>query len=108
MFVRVARFEGLDTSNLDETYEQFRRMARSQTVPEGIDEAVFQTLRDGVKRWMSLVDREAGASLDLTFSETAEDARKVHEALDSLSPPEGAGRRTTVGTYELMLDEQLG
>ena len=39
--------------------------------------------------------------------DSAEDARLVHEALDSLTPPEGAGRRTSVETFELMLDEQL-
>ena len=57
----------------------------------------FTTLpaRQGVKRVMSLVDREAGASLDLVFTATAEDAQRVHEALDSLTPPEGAGKRTS-------------
>jgi hypothetical protein len=108
MFVRVARFEGLDTSNLERDMEQFREMVRMEQRPEGMDEAVFQTLREGVKRFMSLVDRERGVSLDLAFTATEEDARRVHEALDSLTPPEGSGRRTNVETYELMLDEQLG
>lgn len=107
MFVRVARFEGLDTSNLEADMEAFREMVRMQERPEGMDEGTFQTLRDGVKRWVSLVDRERGVSLDMAFTETAEDARRVHDALDSLTPPEGSGRRTNVETYELMLDEQL-
>ena len=42
------------------------------------------------------------------FTDNADDARRVHEALDSMSPPEGAGRRTSVQTFELLLDEQLG
>jgi hypothetical protein len=108
MFVRVARFEGMDTSNLEQDMEQFRQMVRMETKPDGMDDGVFETLRGGVKRFMSLVDREAGVSLDLTFTETAEDARRVHDALDSLTPPEGSGRRTSVETYELMLDEKLG
>ena len=108
MFVRVARFEGLDTSNLEADMEQFRQMVRMEQRPEGMDEQVFQTLREGVKRFMSLVDRERGMSLDLTFTASEADAQRVHEALDTLTPPEGSGRRTNVETYELMLDEQLG
>ncbi|MGI8479985.1 MAG: hypothetical protein ACR2M2_09050 [Gaiellaceae bacterium] len=60
-----------------------------------------------MRRVMSLVDRDAGVSIDLTFTDNAEDAKRVHEALDSLSPPDTAGRRSSVQTLELMLDEQL-
>jgi hypothetical protein len=42
------------------------------------------------------------------FTDSEDDARRVHEALDAMSPPEGAGRRTSVQTYELLLDEDLG
>ena len=108
MHVRVARFEGIDTTNIDRDMEEFRKMVRMPERPEGMPEETFSTLKNGVKRMMSLVDREAGVSFDLAFTDNAEDARRVHEALDSLSPPEGAGRRTSVQTFELMLDEQLG
>jgi hypothetical protein len=108
MYVRAARFEGVDTSNIDRDIEEFRRMVRSQEAPEGMSEETFSTLRSGVKRVMSFVDREQGTSLDLMFTDTEEDARRVHEALDAMSPPEGAGRRTSVETYELLLDEDLG
>jgi phosphoenolpyruvate synthase/pyruvate phosphate dikinase len=108
MYVRAARFEGIDTANIDRDMEEFRKMLRTTEVPEGMSEETFAALRSGVKRVMSLVDREQGTSLDLMFTATAEDARRVHEALDSLTPPEGAGKRTSVGTYELLLDEQLG
>jgi hypothetical protein len=107
VFVRVARFEGLDTSNLEADMERFRQMVRMEERPEGMDEQVFQTLRDGVKRFIAVVDRERGVSLDLAFTATEDDARRAHEALDSRTPPEGAGRRTNVETYELMVDEQL-
>ncbi len=70
-------------------------------------EETFATLRDNVRRVMSLVDRDAGVCIDLIFTDDGEAAQKVHEALDSLSPPDSAGRRTSVGTYELMVDEQL-
>lgn len=108
MYVRVARFEGIDTSRIDRDIEEFRRLVRAQETPEGMSEEVFSTLRSAVKRVLSLVDREQGTSLDLVFTGSADDARRVHEALDSMTPPEGAGRRTSVQTYELLLDEQLG
>ena len=106
MHVRVARFEGVDVANIDNDIEQFRRMVRSEERPEWMPEETFSTLRDGVRRVMSLVDRDAGASIDLTFTDNAEDAKRVHEALDSLSPPDSAGRRASVQTFELVLDEQ--
>jgi hypothetical protein len=107
MYVRVARFEGVDTSRLDEDYEAFRRMVRATERPEFMPEDVFETLRSRVRRVMSLADRDAGVTLDLTFTDNEDDALRVHQALDSLTPPEGAGRRTSVQTFELMLDEQL-
>jgi hypothetical protein len=107
MHVRVARFEGIDVSRVQEDYARYREMMRANERPEFMPQEVFDTLRDKVRRVVSLLDREAGATLDLTFTDNAEDARAVHEALDSLTPPEGSGRRTSVQTYELMLDEQL-
>jgi hypothetical protein len=107
MYVRVARFEGLDPSRLERDYEQFREMVKAQEPPEFMPEDVFETLRTRVRRVMSLVDREAGVSLDMNFTDTEEDARAVDQALDSLTPPEGSGRRTSVAIYELMLDEQF-
>jgi hypothetical protein len=108
MYVRVARFEGLDKDTMDQDIEEFKRMVRMQERPEGMPEKVFSTLRDGVKRVMSLRDREAGVAVDLTFTENADDAKRVHEALESLTPPPGAGTRTSVQTFEVVMDEQLG
>ncbi|MDQ3380173.1 MAG: hypothetical protein M3546_07595 [Actinomycetota bacterium] len=106
MHVRVARFEGVDVANVDSDIEEFRKMVRMEERAEWMPEDTFATLRDDVRRVMSLVDRDAGVSIDLTFTDNAEDAKRVHEALDSLSPPDSAGRRASVGTFELMLDEQ--
>jgi hypothetical protein len=108
MHVRAARFEGIDTANIDRDMEEFRKMVRMETTPEGMPEEAFTTLRDCVKRVMSFVDRDAGTSLDLIFTENAEDGQRVHEVMDAMTPPEGAGRRTSVETYELVVDEQLG
>jgi hypothetical protein len=108
MYVRVARFEGRDNSNVDEEIEEFRKVVRMEERPEGMSDEAFTVLRDGVKRVMSLVDREGGTSLDLVFTGNAQDAQRVHEILDGMTPPEGAGKRTSVQTYELLMDEQLG
>ncbi len=107
MHVRVARFEGMDVSRIDSDMEDFRKMVRMEEAPEGMPEETFTTLRDNVRRVMSLVDRDAGVSIDLMFTDDAEAAPKVHEVLDGMSPPDSAGRRTSVGTFELMVDEQL-
>ncbi len=107
MHVRVARFEGVDASRIDEEYARFREMVRAGERPEFMPEEVFETLRSSVRRIMSLVDRESGTAFDLTFTDDADSARRVHEALDSLTPPEGSGRRSDVQTYELVLDEQF-
>ena len=107
MYVRVARFEGVDPSQVNEDYARFREMVRAGERPDFMPEEVFETLRSSVRRITSLLDRESGTALDLTFTDDAESARRVHEALDSLSPPEGSGSRSDVKTYELMLDEQF-
>jgi hypothetical protein len=107
MHVRVARFEGIDVSQLEENYAQFRSMVQARERPEFMPEEVFETLRSRVRRVLSLADREAGVTLDMTFTDNPEDARAVDQALDSLTPPEGSGRRSDVRTYELMLDEQF-
>jgi len=107
MHVRVARFEGIDVSRIEEDYAQYRRMLKSRERPEFMPEDVYETLSTRVRRVLSVADREAGVTMDLTFTDNAEDARAVHDALDSLTPPEGSGRRSDVGTYELMLDEQF-
>lgn len=107
MHVRVARFEGMDTSRIEQDYEQFKQMLQTRERPEFMPEETFETLRTRVRRVMSLADRDAGVSLDLTFTDNAEDAQAVHEALDSLTPPESSGRRTSVQRFELMVDEQF-
>ena len=107
MHVRMARFENVDMSSVDEDAEQFRRMLRSDERPAWMPEDAFVTLREGVDRVISLVDRSGGATTDLVFTRNEEDARKVDEALNGLNPPEGVGRRVSVQTFEVLLDEQL-
>lgn len=107
MYVRAARFEDVDPARVEEDYKRFREMVRAGERPEFMPEDVYELLRANVRRMMSFVDRESGSTLDLTFTDDADSAQRVHEALDNLSPPEGSGRRSSVQTYELMLDEQF-
>jgi hypothetical protein len=108
MRVRVARFEGIDVARVDEDAEQFKNMLRTDERPEWMPEETFSTLRQGVKRVISVVDRSSGVSLDLIFTGNEDEARRVDEALNSLTPPEGVGRRASVEQFELLFDEQLG
>jgi hypothetical protein len=82
MYVRVARFDGVDPSRVDEDYARFREMVRAGERPEFMPEEVFETLRSSVRRITSLLDRGSGTALDLTLTDDAESARRVHEALD--------------------------
>jgi hypothetical protein len=107
MYVRIARFEGVDRSQIDEDAEQFRKMLRANERPDWMPEEAYATLESGVTRVISLVDRDAGVTMDLTFTRDADAAQRVDDALDSLNPPEGVGRRASVETYEVLLDEQL-
>ncbi|MDP8909913.1 MAG: hypothetical protein M3N47_12540 [Chloroflexota bacterium] len=55
---------------------------------------------------MMLVDRENNRGVDVIFCETEEDLRRVDQAMNEMSPPPGAGTRTSVEVYEVAVDEQ--
>jgi hypothetical protein len=110
MYVRIARFEGLDTSRIDEQVAEMKRdidAARSGSAPPEFADQI-EKLRGTVKRLNQLVDRQSGTALGLTFCETEEDVRTADAALNEMSPGEGQGRRTGVEIYELVLDETFG
>jgi hypothetical protein len=100
MFVRIARFEGGDTSNVDESIARVRSMMDEGSTPPGLE---------GARRSMMLVDRKTGSGLGLTFFDTEDDLRRGDEALNEMSPPAGTtGRRTSVETYEVAIDREWG
>ena len=110
MYARVARFEGGDPSRIDEDVADMKRQmdaARSGDLPADTPEQV-RTLMETVTRWMELADRTSGVSLGIAFCKTEEDARRADATLDSMSPSEDAGKRTSVGIYEVVLDESFG
>ena len=109
MYARVARFEGADPSRMDEQIAEMRSQiegARSGTLPADAPAAV-RTLTETVSRVVQLVDRRTGTALGMTFSETEDGMRRADEALNSMSPGDEAGSRTSVEFYEVALDEDF-
>lgn len=109
MYARIARFEGGDPSRYDEQVAEMKQemdRARSGEVPADAPPQA-RALMETVSRFVDLVDRKSGTSLGITFCETAEDMQRAHEALNELSPGEGAGKRTSVEIFEVGLDESL-
>ena len=96
MFVRIARFEGGDPSNVDEVISRVRSMMEGQETPAGLEDA---------RRSMMFVDRQTGVGLGLTFFDTEDAMRRGDQALNEMSPPgDMSGRRTSVEMYEVAID----
>jgi hypothetical protein len=108
MYARVARFEGIDSSRIDDQIAEMRKQmtaSRNGDMPEGTPEGV-KTLMDTVTRFVQLVDGDNGIGIGISFAENEEDIRRADEALNEMSPGEGEGRRAgSAEIYEVMLDE---
>jgi hypothetical protein len=100
MYVRIARFEGAQ-DNWDERIAEIRKRMTG-----GSDGTSMDAARGAVKRAMMLVDRDGGRGAGLIFCDTAEDIRRVDEAMNQMSPPPGGGSRSSVEIYEVAVDEQ--
>jgi hypothetical protein len=111
MYARVARFEGLDMSRIDEDVADMKRQmdaGRSGELPADAPEEARE-LMELVTRWVQLVDRDAGTAIGIAFSATEEQIRRADQVLDAMSPPDGAGRRSgPAEIYEVVLDESFG
>ena len=110
MYARIARFEGLEPSGMDEQVAEMKaqidQSRASAELPAGAPEQV-RTLMETVKRVVQFADREHGTALGIVFCETDDDMRRADAALNEMSPGEGAGRRTGVEIYEVLLDESF-
>ena len=51
-----------------------------------------------------LIDREKGTAVGIVFFEDEDGLRRGDEALNAMSPPEGAGQRSNVEMYEVALE----
>ena len=110
MYARIARFEGLERGGIDEQVAEMKaqidQSRASGDPPPGAPEQV-RVLMETVKRVVQFADRERGAALGIVFCDTEEDMRRADAALNEMSPGEGAGQRTGVEIYEVLLDENF-
>jgi hypothetical protein len=109
MHVRIARFEGLDLDHIDEQVAERKRemeAARSGNLPDGAPPQV-RTLAESVTRVMELVDRANGTGVTMVFTETEDDMRRADAALNEMSPEPSEGRRTSVDTFEVVLQVDM-
>ena len=94
MYARIATFEGVDPAAAEREAETIRSQM-GQAPPEGLEDA------QGV---MMLLDRQTGKSLAVVLFGSEDGMRRGDEALNKMSPDEGAGRRSSVDFYEVPLD----
>jgi hypothetical protein len=107
MYVRIARFDGVEVGSIDGQLEEMRGQMQMRELPADAP-AELQTLMDTVVRFVQLVDRGSATMLGLAFCENEEDVRRADEALNAMSPPSDVmGRRTGVEIYEVVLDESF-
>jgi len=62
---------------------------------------------EGVTRVLEAINRTEGTGVALVFCESEEDMRKADQALNDMSPSSEAGRRVSVGMYEVMHEQNL-
>ncbi len=94
MYARVASFEGRDPSLTDELIERVRERG-----PGAVPDA---------RGFLGLFDRERGSSLGVTFFDTEEAIRGSEQAFEEMAqhfPAEMRGRRSSVETYEVTIQE---
>jgi hypothetical protein len=107
MHVRIAEFEA-DAASLDQMVDGVReslQQGREGGTPEGMTDEQRQGM-SGVTRVMLVIDRDAGKLINLVFTETEDELRRADEALNSMSPSGGA-QRSTVGKYEVAIDQPM-
>jgi hypothetical protein len=109
VYVRVARFEGVDRAQIDDQITELRRQiegSRGGELPPGAPDEL-RVLMETVVRFVELVDRDGGTFLALSYCRTEDDLRRANEALNAMSPPAGGGRRTSLEMYEVAIDESF-
>ena len=98
MYARVATFEGGDPARADEVIEAVRGMIRERG-PE----------IPGARRFMMLIDRQAGRARAITLFENEQAMRDAESIFDQMTPavPDAGATRASVEHFEVALDEQL-
>ena len=97
MYARVASFEGRDPGLTDELIERVRERGPSR-LPDA-------------KGLLGLFGRDRGTALGITFFDSEETIRDSEQAFEEMAqhfPTEMRGSRTSVGTYEVTIQEGSG
>ena len=96
MYARVAAFENRDMSRVDELIGIVQeRITSGQDLPEA-------------KRSLMLVDREHGTAVGITLFENEDAIRRAEPTFERLGddiPEQLRGRRTSVETYEVVIED---
>ena len=110
MYVRIARFEGVEPDTMDSQVEQIRQRIQEgqDLLSSGEAQGPEAAGMRAVKRAMMLVDRQGGRGAALSFADSEEDIMKVHAWMNSMSPAPGGGQRASVEIYEVAIDHQAG
>jgi hypothetical protein len=87
MYARVATFDGVDESRL----EELTREIREGDPPEGLPASEV----------IVLFDRDGGKVTSIVFFDSEDDYRQGDETLSAMSPPEGFGTRSSVTKQEV-------
>jgi heme-degrading monooxygenase HmoA len=98
MHARVAAFENVDTSVVDDLLARVRQNIEANRVPDA-------------QGGLMLLDRDERKSLGITFFESEEKIRAAEPEFERMGdeiPEEQRGRRTSVDTYELVIAEGGG
>ena len=95
MHARIASFAG-DMGRIDDVVGKIReRMSAGEEIP-------------GAKRFLMLIDREGGTSLGITFFDSEDAIRAAEPIFEKMAeeiPEELRGRRISVETYEVAIDD---
>ena len=95
MHARVAAFEG-DIGRIDDLIGMIReRMSAGEEIP-------------GAKKFLMLIDRGSGSSLGITFFDSEDAIRAAEPTFEKMGdevPEELRGKRTSVGIYEVAIDD---
>jgi hypothetical protein len=108
VFVRMARFTGVDDAAREAAVADLRRQvaaARADARPPDVPEEAFRILADNVVR-VTLLGTDAGDDMvALVWCATEDGMRAVDAVLSAMSPP--AGARTAREVRPVLMDDAV-
>jgi hypothetical protein len=105
MFVRIARFEGGTTAEIEAEGARIRHDLKAARRGEAGTEVPSELALLASRVEMS-IDRERGATAVLVYCETKEQVHEVDRIMKAMSPTSGGwGQRVSAELYEVFIDE---